>query len=66
MGNIGNLANLGGVPGGQVGGQFGSAVENIVRYDDQQCVPKIVCQMVGNPKRQATLPAWLNAPSLTA
>lgn len=58
-----------GPPGGGgelLGGQFAHAIENIVRYDDFQCVPKIVCQMVGNPQRQSTLPAWLNAPSLTA
>lgn len=51
---------------GGVGNQFGYAIENIVQFDDYQCVPKIVCQMVGNPQRQATLPGWLNAPSLTA
>lgn len=79
LGGLGNLFSGNGIGGGgigggggpqnglgAVGGQFGYAIENIVRFDDYQCVPKIVCQMVGNPQRQATLPGWLNAPSLTA
>lgn len=73
LGGLGSLfsGGGGGFGGGQqanggVGNQFGYAIENIVRYDDYQCVPKIVCQMVGNPQRQSTLPSWLNAPSLTA
>lgn len=73
LGNLGSLFSGNGAGGGggasglgAVGGQFGYAIENIVRFDDYQCVPKIVCQMVGNPQRQATLPGWLNAPSLTA
>lgn len=80
LGGLGSLLSGNGLGGGGGGGgglggggnpqsgigQFGYAIENIVRFDDYQCVPKIVCQMVGNPQRQATLPGWLNAPSLTA
>lgn len=51
---------------GNIGGQFGNALENIARFDDQQCVPKLLCQMVGNPNRPNNLPSWLNAPTLTA
>lgn len=51
---------------GNIGGQFGYALENIARFDDQQCVPKLLCQMVGNPNRPNNLPSWLNAPTLTA
>lgn len=51
---------------GNIGGQLGYALENIARFDDQQCVPKLLCQMVGNPNRPNNLPSWLNAPTLTA
>lgn len=78
LGGLGSLLSGNGLGGGSGVGsggggglpsgisQFGYAIENIVQFDDYQCVPKIVCQMVGNPQRQATLPGWLNAPSLTA
>ncbi|XP_059610040.1 uncharacterized protein LOC132257222 [Phlebotomus argentipes] len=69
----GNFQQVGGSPPydnrrplADVGVQFGQAIENIARYDDLQCVPKILCQMVGNPNRQSSLPSFLSAPSLTA
>lgn len=52
--------------GGNFGGQLGKALEDISRNDDYQCVPKLLCQMVGNPRGQSSLPSFVNAPTLTA
>lgn len=52
--------------GGNFGGQLGKALEDISKNDDYQCVPKLLCQMVGNPRSQNSLPSFINAPTLTA
>lgn len=50
----------------QAGGQFSKALEDISINDDLQCVPKLVCQMIRNPRRPNALPSFLNIPGLTA
>ena len=40
-------------------GQFGKAIEEITRNDDFQCIPKVICQMVGNQRR---VPSILSSP----
>lgn len=62
---INNFQQNGG-PLGNVGGQFTKALEDISKFDDLQCVPKLLCQMIGNPRGQSNLPSYLNAPTLTA
>lgn len=52
--------------GGNFGGQLGKALDDISKNDDYQCVPKLLCQMVGNPRGQSSLPSFVNAPTLTA
>lgn len=32
--------------------QFGKAIDGITKNDDLQCIPKIICQMVGGQKQQ--------------
>lgn len=43
--------------------QFSKAIEEITRNDDYQCIPKVICQMVGSQRRQ---PSILNSPIFTA
>lgn len=43
-------------------GQFGKAIEEITRHDDLQCIPKIICQMVGGQRRQSSLTPLLGSP----
>lgn len=43
-------------------GQFGKAVEEITRHDDLQCIPKIICQMVGAQRRQNSISPLLGSP----
>ena len=67
--NLFNRPNRPNAPLGQlgnVGGQFAKALEDIAHYDDLQCVPKILCQMIGSQRGQGTLPGFINAPTLTA
>lgn len=52
----GGLANNGPIE------QFGSAIEKITLHDDLQCIPKIICQMVGSQRRQNTLTPLLGSP----
>lgn len=49
----------------QAGSQFSKALEDISENDDLQCVPKILCQMVGS-QRPSRLPAIMNAPGISA
>lgn len=52
---------------GGAGGQFSKALDDISRFDDYQCVPKLLCQMIGNQRRQgANRPGFLNGQTLTA
>lgn len=44
-------------------GQFARAVEEITRNDDYQCIPKIICQMVGSQRR---LPPIFGSPIFSA
>lgn len=41
-------------------------LEKISRNDDLECVPKVLCQMVGNPQRRAQLPSYITSPALQA
>lgn len=43
--------------------QFARAIEEITRNDDFQCIPKVLCQMVGSQRRQ---PTFLNSPIFSA
>lgn len=43
--------------------QFANAIEEITRNDDFQCIPKVLCQMVGSQRRQ---PTFLNSPIFSA
>ncbi|KAL7033729.1 hypothetical protein ACKWTF_007695 [Chironomus riparius] len=49
-----------------VGTQFSKALEDISINDDLQCVPKLLCQMIRNPRRPSQLPSFLNVPGITA
>ncbi|XP_070504537.1 uncharacterized protein [Chironomus tepperi] len=49
-----------------VGTQFSKALEDISINDDLQCVPKVLCQMIRNPRRPSQLPSFLNIPGITA
>lgn len=49
-----------------VGSQFSKALEDISINDDLQCVPKLLCQMIRNPRRPSQLPSFLNIPGITA
>lgn len=49
-----------------VGTQFSKALEDISINDDLQCVPKVLCQMIRNPRRPSQLPSFLNVPGITA
>lgn len=44
-------------------GQLARAVEEITRNDDYQCIPKVICQMVGNQRR---LPPIFGSPIFSA
>lgn len=39
--------------------QFSRAIEEITRNDDFQCIPKVICEMVGSQRRQ---PGILGSP----
>lgn len=43
--------------------QFSKAIEEITRNDDFQCIPKVICQMVGSQRRQ---PSILGSPIFTS
>lgn len=43
--------------------QFAKAIEEITRNDDFQCIPKVICQMVGKQRRQ---PSILGSPIFSA
>lgn len=43
--------------------QFAKAIEEITRNDDFQCIPKVLCQMVGSQRRQ---PSALSSPFVSA
>lgn len=45
--------------GGNPVNQFSKAIDEITRNDDYQCIPKVICQMVGSQRRQ---PSILNSP----
>jgi hypothetical protein len=49
-----------------VGSQFSKALEDISINDDLQCVPKLLCTMIRNPRQPNQLPSFLNIPGLTA
>lgn len=57
-GPLGQLTN--------VGSQFSKALEDISINDDLQCVPRLLCQMIRNPRRPNQFPSFLNIPGLTA
>lgn len=44
-------------------GQFARAIEEITRNDDFQCIPKVICQMMGSQRR---LPAIFGTPIFSA
>lgn len=46
--------------------QFSKAIEEITKNDDLQCIPKIICQMVGNQRRQNTVSPLLGSPIFSA
>lgn len=52
-------------PGGPFG-QLGKAVEEITRNDDYQCIPKVLCQMVGSQRRQNIQSTILSSPIFSA
>lgn len=39
--------------------QFSKAIEEITRNDDFQCIPRVICEMVGSQRRQ---PGILGSP----
>lgn len=43
--------------------QFSKAIEEITRNDDYQCIPKVICQMVGSQRRQQSI---LSSPIFSA
>lgn len=43
-------------------GMFATAIEAITRHDDLQCIPKIICQMVGKQRNQNSLSPVLGSP----
>jgi hypothetical protein len=49
-----------------VGSQFSKALDDISINDDLQCVPKLLCSMIRNPRKPNQLPSFLNIPGLTA
>lgn len=52
-----------GVPPNNPVSQFARAVEEITRNDDFQCIPKVICQMVGSQRR---LPPIFGSPIFSA
>lgn len=50
----------------QVGTQFSKALEDISLNDDLQCVPKLICKMIRDPRRPNQLPSFLNVPGISA
>lgn len=49
-----------------MGSNILQGLERISRNDDLECVPKVLCQMVGNPQRRAQLPSYITSPGLQA
>ncbi|XP_055918405.1 uncharacterized protein LOC129950489 [Eupeodes corollae] len=65
---LGSLLNSIGGPfagGNPLSMQIIRGLENIARNDDLQCVPKVLCQMLGSPTRRAQLPSFITSPVLT-
>jgi hypothetical protein len=55
LNNLGIRGPNGGYPDiGAFGGQISRALDEIVRNDDQQCVPKLICMMTNNPRQSYT------------
>lgn len=52
---FGSMNPLFGAPGVNPINQFSKAIEEITRNDDFQCIPKVICQMVGSQRRQPTI-----------
>jgi hypothetical protein len=50
----------------QVGTQLNKALDDISLNDDLQCVPKLLCSMIRNPRKPNQLPSFLNVPGITA
>lgn len=50
----------------QVGTQLSKALDDISINDDLQCVPKLICKMIRNPRKPNQLPSFLNVPGITA
>lgn len=51
---------------GSMGTNILQGLQHISRNDDLECVPKVLCQMVGNPERRAQLPSYITSPGLQA
>lgn len=47
-------------------GMIATAIEAITRHDDLQCIPKIICQMVGGQRNQNSLSPLLGSPVFTS
>ncbi|XP_055857019.1 uncharacterized protein LOC129919933 [Episyrphus balteatus] len=65
---LGSLLNSIGGPfagGNPLSMQIIRGLENIARNDDLQCVPKVLCQMLGSPSRRVLLPSFITSPVLT-
>lgn len=60
---FGSINTLNGSPSVNPINQFSKAIEEITRNDDYQCIPKVICQMVGSQRRQPTI---LSSPIFTA
>lgn len=72
LGPLGSLLGMGGSPSPSSPSSSVSAnvilqgLEKISRNDDLECVPKVLCQMVGNPQRRMQLPSYVTSPGLQA
>lgn len=71
LGPLSNLLGGGGgtpsaIPSVSNGNAILQGLEQISRNDDLECVPKVLCQMVGNPQRRAQLPSYITSPGLQA
>lgn len=51
---------------GSMGINIRQGLEHISRNDDLECVPKVLCQMVGNPQRRIQLPSYITSSGLHA
>ncbi|KAL5293046.1 hypothetical protein ACFFRR_011673 [Megaselia abdita] len=72
LGPLSNLLGGGGASSGtpassnSMGNNILQGLEQISRNDDLECVPKVLCQMVGNPQRRVQLPSYITSPGLQA